>query len=414
MVGSRRVHIGLARLIGLSLALSASLALGNVSPGLATVPTTQLSDLQVGELQQAVDANRDIFGGLWANPDTHQVTINVVRTGSDQTSQDRAMAKLRSVGTSADPDLSTGPKRWKIRMVTSSKPSLATLDGVLRKVTTVQPWATHVSGKLVTWGIDPQRQSVRIGVTQLTSTLSSDAQNAFGDLAYLVVQQRPKALSRLLDSQPYWGGDRIVDTARAQCTAGFATTDNSTSHGGMLTAGHCWGLNVTVQQGYVDGGGGLHTSGNMGKVTKMSFGTNGDDEFMDSAAVGSSTQGYVFYANTSARPVHRVGTNVLGLYVCVDGSFTGEVCVGQITQVNFCADYGGGVTVCHLVEVKSSITQLAQRGDSGGPVYGTDQQGGDYGLGTISAGVGSQPFTDVYYADLSNTLSNLNLTIKTA
>lgn len=89
-----------------------------------------LSDLQVGEIQQTVDRHHDVFGGLWADPTTHVVTLKVAPGAATKIKQDNAMNEVGVVGTPADKQGATGPKKWHLR-VASVGPSLATLDALM-------------------------------------------------------------------------------------------------------------------------------------------------------------------------------------------------------------------------------------------------------------------------------------------
>ena len=48
-----------------------------------------------------------------------------------------------------------------------------------------QPWREDVGKNLMSWGIDPARHAVRVGVLEITPTISADARAAFGNLVVL-------------------------------------------------------------------------------------------------------------------------------------------------------------------------------------------------------------------------------------
>jgi len=370
-----------------------------------------VSDQQVAELQSIVNNNRDVFGGLWGDPDSHVVTINVVPGSSTTSSGTRALAAMAVVGTPADQRVRTGPKQWKIRFSESMGPSLATLDVVLSKVTTAEPWASRVKQDLVSWYVDPKLRSIVIGVAQITPSLLLDAQNTFGSLARLTVVDRPVLQDRWLDSQPYYGSDHITLASGGPCTSSFEAYDpNASNHHGVLTAGHCYQtLGTVVAQGYVSGGI-LHASGNLGKITRQSYTDNqADAAFMDSTTIGTSVSDFIWRGPNPPTGITKpsgAGTSFVGLTVCFDGSWTGENCHGVVNATEVCLNIGHND--CHLEHVGSNNgSRLAQSGDSGGPVFADDGFGGLTAYGTITAG--NNAGTDEYYTDITAALNRLGV-----
>lgn len=226
-------------------------------------------------------------------------------------------------------------------------------------------------------------------------------------------EQRPILHSRLLDSLPYYGSDR-VSTGGMSCTVGFEVYQQISPgvfHYGMLTAGHCWSVGTVVQQGYYDSNGTLHSSGNMGKVTVRSYGNNVvDAEFLDGTATGTRVTDLVWVGPnppSQAPHVHSSGTSVYGLQVCFDGSFTAENCQGDVDATDVCTQFQYGYYECHLDRAFSlNGSTLAGGGDSGGPVETHDGTGGLVVYGTDTGGNGT---TQEYYSDLAYELSALNV-----
>jgi hypothetical protein len=284
------------------------------------------------------------------------------------------------------------------------------LDAVLARVTTAQPWATDVSQSLVSWGIDPKLHLVSIGLTSITPRDLKDAQQAFGSLARLSVEPRPNLQSRYIDSQPYYGSDHLTLSSGSPCTSGFEAYDpNAGSDRGFLTAGHCYTPGTVALQGYVDGSG-LHSSGNLGKVTRRSFSTNqADAEFLDSSTIGTTVSDFVWRGPNPPTGVTKPsgsGTSFVGLTVCFDGSVTAENCHAVVQAPLDQCVIVFGVTVCHVEKVTSNNGSiLGQSGDSGGPVFADDGFGGLTAYGLIDAGTG----TTEYYTDITYALNALNV-----
>jgi hypothetical protein len=326
------------------------------------------------------------------------------------------MARVATVGTDADPWLATRPKTWGVRVI-SAGPSLATLNGVASKIRVAEPWAADALQSLVTWYVDPKAHRVVVGLDNITPRLQEDAQSAFGDLVDLTIQQRPVLFTgRLVDSQPYWGSDRIGTI----CTAGFEAYQSigAQLHYGMVTAGHCFSSGTTVAQAYNDCNGAYHSSGNMGQVTTRVYGQNlTDAEFLDATTIGTSVADSIYVgsqpsscqaSNNVSNKVTAAGTSFVGESVCFDGSFTGENCNGVVDAVNVCVQITGGFNECQQDRAYSANgTALAQGGDSGGPVEDVNSNGLSV-FGTITAGGccvnGSSRY---WYSDLTQELNAL-------
>ncbi len=372
-------------------------------------PTNLFADSQVGEMQDIVSQNRDIFGGLAGDPLTNIVTIYIAPS-ADSTKRDTAIGRLSAIGTPTDAKFGSSEKHWSVRYVVAG-PSLAVLDTANQRISSALPWRTDVGADLVSWGIDPSRHAVVVGVEAVTTALISETKTTFGDSVVITQRERPvRDASRLLDVTPYWAGDRTALSGNrySECTAGFAAYDpNAGNHQGVLGMGHCYSSGTTVLQGYYDSNGSLHQSGNMGKVTRYSFSNNTvDAEFLDATTLGTTVQDWVYTTSTNGLQVRTTGTSYSGLRVCTDGSFTGQNCNGVVQSTEQCV-YIYPYTTCHLTLATAS-SQLCQGGDSGGPVYtayGTGLEA--YGLIESSIPDGTQ----CYYSEIHDVVSALNVVV---
>jgi hypothetical protein len=149
-------------------------------PTVASPGSEEFDESQIGDMQSVVQRSREVFGGLFADPASHVVTIFVAPT-ADPVSV--VQAKSAVLAATARPGFQY-PKPWRLGYVVAG-PSLAALDAVVSEVTVAQPWTTDVGTKLVSWGIDVVRHKVMIGVLEITPTISADARSAFGNLAVL-------------------------------------------------------------------------------------------------------------------------------------------------------------------------------------------------------------------------------------
>jgi hypothetical protein len=371
-----------------------------------------LSDQQIGELQATVDRHRDVFAGLWGDPVTHVVTVSLASQSAGQRRTNEALNELAKVGGTADQQIRTRPKLWSVEVSTSG-PSLAILDTILSRVTTSEPWASDARGALVLWGIDPRLHAVVIGLTAITPKLRADAERTFSGLARLSIEQPLKLQDRSIDSQPYYSSDRIAySLATSPCTSGFEAYDpNASSHRGVLTAGHCYPLNAVAVQGFYDNNNVLHKSGNIGKVTRRSYGPNMvDTEFLDAAAVGTSLSDFVWRGPNPPTGVTKpsgIGTAAIGSTLCFDGAITGENCHGVVNNLNFCATVDGNVDCSLYQAVSNNGSILGRYGDSGGPVFKDDGLGGLTAYGTMTASPDSG--VTEWYTDITAQLNALNV-----
>ena len=87
-----------------------------------------------------------------------------------------------------------------------------------------------------------------------------------------------------------------------------------------------------------------------------------------------------------------------GNAICTDGYVTGQNCTGVIQQTDVCVWYSDGTFLCGLDYANSSNgSNMTQHGDSGGPVYHGDGNGGVIADGIISGNSNyGNPNPDVY------------------
>jgi hypothetical protein len=407
--------------------LAAPMAVG-LSAG-ANAATGQFADIQIGEMQSIVSDFRyqGVFGGLVGEPSTGVVTI-FLAPSPNTTESGSARAALAVIGTSSDPKIEYSPKRWSVRFQTAG-PSLKVLNETMRKIETSEPWRTNVGKTLVSYGVDQARHVVSVGVEAITPNLISDSVAAFGNLVQVHTEKRP-ALDlqdcefapspkppRCLDSQPYYGGDRVATSNPFnECTGGFEAWDpGAGGNYGMLTAGHCWDVGTIVAQGYTDQVNYPYpwyvpTSGTMGKVTRRLWADNVTDaEFLDASSVGTSLAAARVYTTTptgsASSFVSDYGMSFVGMQqICTDGSVTGEICSGNtIQQIQQCI-YPAQYRVCHETKISSSQT-VCNPGDSGGPVY-------NYSGGRIVA-YGLIESGNCYFSEITQVLAQLGVGLVT-
>ena|ERR1700687_457726 len=152
----------------------------------------EYDDGQIGDMQNSIQLSssyRHIFGGLVGDPMSKVVTIYIA-TSADPASV--APAKAGVLAAAARPGFQY-QKPWRVGFVVAG-PSLATLDEVVNRLEIAQPWREDVGKNLMSWGIDAARHAVRVGVLEITPTISADARAAFGNLVVLETAEPAIAL----------------------------------------------------------------------------------------------------------------------------------------------------------------------------------------------------------------------------
>lgn len=204
---------------------------------------------------------------------------------------------------------------------------------------------------------------------------------------------------------PLRGGIRI-DYPTTWCSAAFTAKSKVDSREYLITAGHCayqhydnWSTNFTNGVSHV-----------VGPVWHWEWNSGGDAAILSINNVpGWTPQGRVQVTagpQTTANDSYNIADtkwSVVGQRICTTGAATGSSRCGEVTELDFTADYGG-VTVHHLG--RSSI--CAHPGDSGAPTYAKHHA---YGIVVAGATNGD---CDTLYQGIRGAEAMLNVTILTA
>ena len=197
--------------------------------------------------------------------------------------------------------------------------------------------------------------------------------------------------SRLSDSEPYWGGARIINPENnSACTSGFAVTDGWTRY--ILTAGHCGRP-----------GGRILTGDRSREIGRASLEDQGFDLLLIPANVGGRIYDGGVGVNEFSKRVSGWSSSYPGQWLCVSGSFTGAVCGVQTTNnfwYSYCDTDRYGTSECYwdLVEAyQRGGARAIQHGDSGGPVFALSGNYDVIATGTISGG--NEAGTKVLFQD---------------
>ena len=277
--------------------------------------------------------------------------------------------------------------------------SLARLARIQDAIPVTEPFAS-LGGNLVRWGVDPDSNTVLVAVTKITPALLAKARSKFGDAVSVVTSPLATAAAgRFSDVPAFYAGDQI-SAGGGFCSSGFTLTNvNGTRY--AITAGHCWST-------------GTHVSTNGQSFGSVDFRRNGNNNYDNELIGGASYAGrmWIGSVNTSTSyPVRSSANSCTGCRVYFNGSVTGQS-LATLSGSPFCGtiDSGGSAyTACGLQEAVGS-SQICAHGDSGGPVFAYDGNGGAIAVGIITAIVTG---TDCWYTQLPPILSYWQSTITT-
>lgn len=188
-------------------------------------------------------------------------------------------------------------------------------------------------------------------------------------------------------------GGQSMSSAKGACTSGFGAQDYLyKTQKGILTAGHCaidW--NGTLPTGTT-----MTQQGVSIPVLRAKFYAEDDFLFAYSASHPSSN---LFFDGVSNRPVTsiRYALVVKGQDVCKYGKVTGLKC-GVVTEPEMVWSTSN---IGPLVEVYSSWNEnIAQCGDSGGPIFMMNEAYGIMSRGDVNGkclGGNKAYYADIYY-----------------
>jgi len=415
---NKRIRTALAGLAASSAIAAGILGGAGVSQAASSVPSPsvitpvdsglarQNSQLvAIEHFRATAAAAPDLFAGV-STQGSARVSINLAGDPSKSASD---VAAITREAAAAGITVTFPVRKYSLRELTKVQ-SAVTHDAALAAAATAPLSAT----------LDPDTDSVQIVSTGVTDALRTKARELFGDA--VTVQAATSATlvqGRFNDTSPYWGGDRIGNTS-GYCTYGFSLTNAYDIHYG-ITAGHCWpigrGVDVTRQSGGTDNlGTGYATFG----TVQFRRYANGS---LDAELVGNMDYGGTIWvgpdlANNSGvySPVHGAHASCEGCDVYFDGSFTGKSLATVASSGPGCYTFGdeagGTIEPCGVWEAKAANGQrICQPGDSGGPVFNWDGNGGVTAVGIIEAC--SSTGTVGYYTDITQILSTWSGTITT-
>lgn len=156
-----------------------------ILPGNATVPNSYTEAFSsLNQLDTFTQLHPGDFAGVYVDPHTKAVHVDVVSTIASS-----VLAQMRQ--SAADSN--------SITVVFDIVPrNYNQLAAVMNQVKRVEPWASDSKNLLSSWSIDPVTDTVRVGMTTVTTQLKQESRQTFGDAVTLYQQDRMTALDRYL------------------------------------------------------------------------------------------------------------------------------------------------------------------------------------------------------------------------
>jgi streptogrisin C len=212
-----------------------------------------------------------------------------------------------------------------------------------------------------------------------------------------IVTQKAERSTRTNDTSPYYGGARLNYGTTGYCSAGVPIKTGGVTR--LLTAGHC-PTGIFTNNGTTVGM--MYTTSLPGNAHIY-----GDFQLLGSttSSYGSRVFSGVMSSSSSLAITGGNWTNgSVGQAVCVSGATTAQTCRYYATNWGRITDFNDGIMTYPLVEMRHDSTGGSGYdsngflpGDSGGPCYWSDGNGGVIATGIVTGGLPNAGGTTAYF-----------------
>jgi hypothetical protein len=335
--------------------------------GIPIAAATQRLDWQRAAPDLAVRLTTDLearFGGVWIDvQDNDRVKVGVVGV-ADAPSQAIVWRAAQDLGVDAGVDLV--PVRYPARDLDRHN---AWLSGEVARVNAGATVTLTAGLRTDLNAVELQTPSLGV-LTSSQSALVADATHRLGSALIVASYSgvpRPWGCSYPYCDPPLRGGIRIWGSQHG-CTGGFIARSRADAKLYQFTAGHC-----------IDGGANddwytLFTNGEahaIGDWHHWKWASSGDMAIVHiDNEPGWNPRGWVQVTSgpdTTADSTYHISSDnysVIGMRICISGSYYGRSDCGRVTHLGVTVTYGH-VTVHNL----GRSTACGGPGDSGGPMY---------------------------------------------
>ncbi len=326
-------------------------------------------------IEGVVDGSPSTFTGLSLDPATGTYQVSVA-PGTDLNA---AAASVSSATAGATTSLlATGTSAPRVTFVVASQSHEQQL-AVMSRITDAVSAHLAIAEGIVSWSPDPVTGGINIGVLSSASSRADEIAAYFGPHVTTSPSGTAVLTSRVADSAPWYGGDRIYNSSGTGCSSGLGVKSGSTYY--ELTAGHCGPIGSTWKVGT------SYSSGTtLGTLSKRDDTNNGPD--VAAITASGSAAGRIWsgcLTCSSSMAIKGQINAVVGEALCWDGSVSLFVCGTNVTAVDECIYFADvSLTHCGLTEARNSNgIYISVPGDSGGPVVYNLGSGNAYAAGTI-------------------------------
>jgi hypothetical protein len=334
-------------------------------PSNATSKVQAQKMLAQTEIAKIVDANRDKFGGYYA--DGYSVVNIATAEGVPEDVVQPLLSSIIDIAKSADIKINR-------RSVLRTYAELQSIADAVRPDASSPAIGVGVTGT----EIDVATNTVIVYTNSDVTQLINRAKSRYADTIQIRKGDIGVDLSRTDDNLPFRGGDYIsanvnLGPSSTRCTTGFSIR-NAYGQDYMLTAGHCF------EAGSIPGYRFSNGYRPMGLVAFKKYPDRGN---LDNALLGESVDGvrmrysaFIWTGPPAGQSgqtsigVSRDAVSCINCHVYFNGGVTGQK-LATLTGNPFCRQFPSGYS-CGLQKVTSG--SMCEGGDSGGPVfaYGTD------------------------------------------
>jgi hypothetical protein len=330
-----------------------------VTPALAA-PELAVDRDRVDGVAALVAADPAAFGGVSMDEASGTLTVRYALATGVTAARARLSAApnvAKAVGQSAAGGL-------RIELVPVQR-SLQELEAVRSRVGSDPDWRRVAGGVMSQWYVDVRRNTVAVGVTELTPALQAAARGIFGEAVSLHSAGWLRRTSRSQDTPPLEGGIWLAGSG-SFCTSGFVVKRVYPYYTlrAMVTAGHCFPDGIAV----------TNWSTHVGQF--YNFFTDGGLDFGYVCCVTTDHYRAWTYLNSPTSdpeivaPVGGARTPVVGASLCTNGAASLLSCGATVEVTDMCASDGpfGSTTTCHLARMRFANGNPTGEGDSGGNV----------------------------------------------
>ncbi|WP_328842705.1 hypothetical protein [Streptomyces sp. NBC_00258] len=322
----------------------------------ATEPSSEPSQAQWKQLGKAADAHSAL--GVFGDSDP-VLTLPADTSAGEKTKVEAAIPSGMNVA------------------VKTSKFTREKLEKI-QKTVTARKWHSDADTYSVGVQYDGRKDKVVVD-TDAPASATESLRNAYpGAIEVRSARFEPQAGIRFNSWSPFYGGIALISPGKGGCTAGFAVRSRLSGNEYMLTAAHCYDTSAQVYNRRTDWSNGQWVG------TVVARWTTFDTETLLGPVYDSYIHTGGYDTSSQTHFVHGTAWVASNLKVCVSGAATYNHCGHPISNTSYSVCWSG-TTVC-ISDGRGFLYDRGgtnwpsynngnrtEVGDSGAPIYTTDQ-----------------------------------------